>query len=78
MPFNFENLLNQGKESANLVIKNKPGKKFQSEWHIGAYNVYNQTQPYRIRTQKNSDGSYSYKQMGLFGFIPSIGYQFKF
>lgn len=62
----------------NLVIKNKAGKKYQSEWHIGAYNVYNQTQPYRIQMQKNVDGSYTYKQTGLFGFIPSIGYQFKF
>lgn len=75
---NAVKLSDSHKLDVNLVIKNKPGKKYQSEWHIGAYNVYNQTQPYRIKTQKNSDGSYSYKQMGLFGFIPSIGYQFKF
>lgn len=62
----------------NLVIKNKPGKRYLSEWHIGAYNVYNQTQPFRVRLQRNNDGNYSYKQVGLFGFIPSIGYQFKF
>lgn len=75
---NAVKLSDSHKLDVNLVIKNKPGKKYQAEWHIGAYNVYNQTQPYRIKTQKNSDGSYSYKQMGLFGFIPSIGYQFKF
>lgn len=62
----------------NLVIRNKPSKKFRSEWHVGAYNVYNQTQPYRIKLQKNSDGSHTYKQMGLFGFIPSVAYQFNF
>ncbi|MES2690646.1 MAG: TonB-dependent receptor [Bacteroidota bacterium] len=62
----------------NLIIKNNPGKKYRAEWHIGAYNVYNQTQPYRIKMQKNDDGSYAYKQVGLFGFVPSIAYQFTF
>lgn len=62
----------------NLIIKNNQTRRYHSEWHISAYNVYNQTQPYRIRMQKNDDGSYAYKQVGLFGFIPSIAYQFSF
>jgi hypothetical protein len=62
----------------NLIIKNNPSKKYRSEWHIGAYNVYNQTQPFRIKMYKNNDGSYSYKQTGLFGFIPSVSYQVNF
>lgn len=62
----------------NMVIKSKPEKKFASEWHIGAYNVYNQTQPYRIRIDKNNNGTLSYNQVGLFGFIPSIAYNIKF
>jgi hypothetical protein len=62
----------------NMVIKSKAEKRFASEWHIGAYNVYNQTQPYRIRIDKNNDGSFSYNQVGLFGFIPSIAYNIKF
>jgi hypothetical protein len=62
----------------NLVIKSKPGKRFESEWHIGAYNVYNQTQPFRIKSTTNTDGTITYKQVGLFGFIPSIGYRFNF
>lgn len=60
----------------NLVIKSKPSRKFQSEWHIGAYNVYNQTQPYRIKASHNADGTIAYKQVGLFGFIPTIAYRF--
>jgi len=62
----------------NLVIRSKEHKKFSSEWHIGAYNVYNRAQPYRIKMVRNNDGSMSYKQAGLFGFIPSIAYNFKF
>lgn len=61
----------------NVVLKSKPGKRFESEWHIGAYNVYNRTQPYRIRiTEEN--GTMKYKQYGLFGFIPSVSWNFKF
>ncbi|KAA9331720.1 TonB-dependent receptor [Adhaeribacter soli] len=62
----------------NLVLKNKPAKKFQSEWCFGAYNVYNQTQPYRVKVVENGKGGYKYSQTGLFGFIPSVAYNFKF
>lgn len=62
----------------NIIIKNNPAKKYRTEWHIGAYNLYNQTQPFRIKMYKNSDGSYSYKQTGLFGFIPSVSFQVNF
>ncbi len=61
----------------NVVIKSKPGKRFESEWHIGAYNVYNRTQPYRIRIEENN-GRLTYKQLGMFGFIPSVAWNFKF
>ncbi|MBK0403511.1 TonB-dependent receptor [Adhaeribacter sp. BT258] len=62
----------------NLVLKNKPHKRWQSEWCFGAYNVYNQTQPYRVKVEPNGKGGYKYSQVGLFGFIPSIAYNFKF
>ena len=62
----------------NVVIKSEEGKKYNSELHIGAYNVYNQTQPYRIRLDVNENGSLSYKEVGLFGFIPSLAYNIKF
>lgn len=65
---------------ANFVIKSKPGKhaRYSSEWHIGAYNVYNRATPFRIKLEQNEDGKYQYVQPGLFGFIPSIAYNFKF
>ncbi len=64
----------------NFVIKSKPKKnpRFSSEWHIGAYNVYNRATPFRIKLEPTADGKYEYTQPGLFGFIPSIGYNFKF
>jgi outer membrane cobalamin receptor len=62
----------------NLVLKNKPHKRWQSEWAFGAYNVYNQAQPYRVQVEPNGQGGYRYQQIGLFGFIPSVAYNFKF
>lgn len=62
----------------NWVIKSKENKKYQSEWHIGAYNVYNQTQAFKTKIESNAQGVLNYKQIGLFGFIPSIAYNIKF
>lgn len=62
----------------NFIIKSKSTKKYASEWHLGAYNVYNRATPFQIQIQQNEDGSFKYTQPGLFGFIPSIGYNFKF
>lgn len=63
----------------NLVIRNKRTKRFDSEWHIGGYNVYNRATPYSIRVKLDeSTGALKYEQPGLFGFIPSIAYNFKF
>ena len=63
----------------NLVIKNKAHKKFRSEWHLGAYNFYNRATPYSIRVRIDQEtGALKYEQPGLFGFIPSIAYNFKF
>lgn len=66
----------------NFVLKPRPEKKkrFKSEWHFGCYNLYNRATPYRINIVANTDGSvgYHYEQPGLFGFIPSIAYNFTF
>lgn len=62
----------------NLVIKSKPSKKYQAEWHIGGYNIYNQTQAFRTKIEPNGAGNLNYKQIGLFGFIPSLAYNIKF
>jgi len=63
----------------NVVIKSKPkfNGKWNGEWHIGAYNVYNQAQPNSIIIQEGPNGL-QYTQPGLFGFLPSVSYNFKF
>ncbi|MFY0651730.1 MAG: TonB-dependent receptor [Cyclobacteriaceae bacterium] len=61
----------------NFILRNKPKKKFKSEWHFGAYNFYNRASPYQVRVE--FDGlNYRYVQPGLFGFIPSVAWNFKF
>ncbi len=62
----------------NLIIKRRPGRKWSGEWHLGAYNVYNRAQPFRIDVGLDKGGNYRYEALGLFGFIPSIAYNFKF
>ena len=65
----------------NFVRKTKPknpDRKYQAEWHFGAYNVYNRASPYRVNVTPDGNGGYRYTQPGLFGFIPSIAYNFKF
>ncbi len=62
----------------NLVLRSKPEKKFQTEWHIGAYNVYNRTTPFQVQIVEGEDGALKYTQPGLFGFIPSVAFNFRF
>jgi hypothetical protein len=63
----------------NFVITNNPRKRFRTEWHLGAYNVYNRATPYTIRVRLDeTTGQLKYEQPGLFGFIPSIAYNFSF
>lgn len=66
----------------NFILKPRPNKakRFKSEWHFGCYNFYNRATPFRIQIRPNEDGTvgYHYEQPGLFGFIPSIAYNFTF
>lgn len=62
----------------NFVVKNKRSRKWEGEWHFGGYNIYNQAQPYRVDIVGNENGTYKYQATGLFGFIPSVAYNFKF
>lgn len=61
----------------NFVWKSKSTKKFIGEWHFGAYNLYHRASPMRVEVA-STDNGYKYVQPGLFGFIPSIAYNFKF
>jgi TonB dependent receptor len=63
----------------DLCLKGKKRKRWENEWHLGAYNAYARTQPSRIVRRLNEEtGKYEYKQTGLFGFVGSISYNFKF
>lgn len=62
----------------NIVWKSKQTKNFKGEWHFGAYNVYNRASPWRIEVTPDENGGYKYIQPGLFGFIPSVAYNFEF
>lgn len=56
----------------------KGDKFYQGEIHIGAYNLLNRTQPYRIAVETRGDGTTAYQQRGLFGFLPYFTYELKF
>ena len=62
----------------NFVWQSKETKRFRGEWHFGVYNLYNRATPWRIELETNDDGGFKYIQPGLFGFIPSVAYNFDF
>ncbi len=62
----------------NLTYQSKPGKRIRTEWNIGACNVYNRTQAYKLSLVKNADNSRSFKQVGLYGFVPSASFNMYF
>ncbi|MDB4088290.1 TonB-dependent receptor [Flavobacteriales bacterium] len=70
------NFVLQGRK--NRLFGNKKKKYVTGEWHFGCYNLYNQAQPYRVNIVATENGGYKYEQPGLFGFIPSVAYNFKF
>ena len=61
----------------NLVWKSKETRRFKGEWHFGAYNLYNRATPWRIEVVPDENGGFKYIQPGLFGFIPSVAYNFE-
>jgi len=63
----------------NFTLKPKKKRKFSGEWSFGCYNFYNRAQPYRVSIVPDKNGGgYEYIEEGLFGFIPSIAYNFNF
>lgn len=61
----------------NFTVKSKPKKRFRSEWHFSIYNFYNRAAPYRIDVNFNGR-AFQYVQPGIFGFLPSVSYNFNF
>ncbi len=65
----------------NLTLASKSKKRWKGEWSFGVYNLYNRATPYRIEIVPLEDSGnvgYQYSQPGLFGFIPSLAYNFNF
>jgi hypothetical protein len=63
----------------DFVFKGKKHPRWQGEWHFGAYNAYNRTQPNRVVINVDPNtGRERYEERGIFGIIGSISYNFKF
>ncbi|MEO5946004.1 MAG: TonB-dependent receptor [Chitinophagaceae bacterium] len=60
--------------------KKKPGRRFQSSWNFGLYNVYGRENAYTITFRDNPDDPTKTEalQTSLFRWVPGITYNFKF
>ena len=61
-------------------MKNKPGKKWKSEWNLSVYNAYARKNPWAINFE-DVEGKPNTKQAVmtyLFSAIPAITYNFRF
>ncbi len=54
------------------------GRKYDSEWVFGAYNIYSRKNPYFVYVTVNSSQLPTAKQVSLLPIIPSVSYNFKF
>ena len=61
----------------NLIVKPRKERRIKGEWQFSIYNFYNQATPNNIRISSNGK-SLEYVQSGIFGFFPSMGYNFEF
>lgn len=64
----------------SATLEGKPGKKLQSSWSFGVYNLYNRQNAYSIdfRTDPDDDTRTQAVRTTLFGIIPSVTWNFKF
>lgn len=64
----------------SATLEGKPGKRFQSSWNFGLYNVYGRENAYIIQFRDNPDNANETQalQFALFRFVPSVTYNFKF
>ena len=66
--------------SVTIKGKDKPEKRWEGEWHIGAYNAYNRANAYSVQFEEDPDTPNkinAYKTV-MFRIIPSVTYNFKF
>jgi outer membrane receptor for ferrienterochelin and colicin len=64
----------------SATLEGKPGRKLQSSWSFGIYNLYNRKNAYSIdfRDDPENPNRTQAVQTTLFGIIPSITWNFKF
>lgn len=64
----------------SATLEGKPGKKLQSSWSFGLYNVYNRQNAYSIDFRDDPDDPTKTQAVRttLFGIIPSVTWNFKF
>lgn len=62
------------------TLEGKPGRKLQSSWSFGLYNVYNRQNAFSIDFKDNPDDPTRTEvvRTTLFGIIPSVTWNFKF
>lgn len=64
----------------SATLEGKPGRKLQSSWSFGLYNVYNRKNAFSIDFKDNEDDQTRTEAVRttLFGIIPSVTWNFKF
>lgn len=64
----------------SATLEGKPGKKVQSSWSFGIYNLYNQQNAFSIDFKDDPDDASRTQvvRTTLFGIIPSVTWNFKF
>jgi len=64
----------------SATLEGKPGKKLQSSWSFGIYNLYNRKNAFSIDFKDDPDDATKTQAVRttLFGIIPSITWNFKF
>jgi len=65
--------------SATMTPRKNKGRKWQSEWVFGIYNIYNRQNSASITFRQNQDtGSNEAIRLSIFGLVPSATYNIKF
>jgi hypothetical protein len=66
--------------SISYKTKKKPGKKWESDWVLSVYNVYNRKNPYSITFREKKDDPTQTEALMtyIFPILPAITYNFKF
>jgi hypothetical protein len=65
--------------SATLTPSKNKGRTWQGEWVFGVYNIYNRMNAASITFQQNKETAVNEAtRLSIFGFIPSVTYNFKF